>query len=224
LHRVTVSTRKKNNSFPITGAASDGTCGKSCATTKERQRERERERERGRESARKRDRPRLRKPLSTAGKIFSLMNQDEYTPVPITLEPRSPYFALLDFCHFKANEISERQEQGAGGRKERARSLPRGHSRSMLNSMPPRCLPYAAIKRETEKRGGKISRTINFKVNLEIEGLCRDAPSLREIIRPLCRKSGASFSAPKSLAILSKRSPMRRIGICNTSILHRSRR
>jgi len=30
--------------------------------------------------------------------------------VPITLEPRSPYFALLDFCHFKANEISERQE------------------------------------------------------------------------------------------------------------------
>lgn len=29
--------------------------------------------------------------------------------MPITLQPRSPYFALLDFCHFKANEMSERQ-------------------------------------------------------------------------------------------------------------------
>lgn len=34
------------------------------------------------------------------------MNQDECTPVPITLQPRSPYFysSTLDFCHFKANE------------------------------------------------------------------------------------------------------------------------
>lgn len=46
---------------------------------------------------------------STMGKIFSLMNQDECTRVPITLQPRSPYFALLDFCHFKANETLERQ-------------------------------------------------------------------------------------------------------------------
>lgn len=56
---------------------------------------------------------------STMGKIFSLMNQDEYTPVPITLQPRSPYFALLDFCHFKANEMSERQ--GRNRRKRRNR-------------------------------------------------------------------------------------------------------
>jgi len=55
---------------------------------------------------------------STMGKIFSLMNQDEYTPVPITLQPRSPYFALLDFCHFKANEMSERQ-----GRNRRKREI-----------------------------------------------------------------------------------------------------
>lgn len=38
------------------------------------------------------------------------MNQAEYTPVPITLQPRSPYLALLDFCHFKANEMPERDE------------------------------------------------------------------------------------------------------------------
>lgn len=49
------------------------------------------------------------------------MNQDEYTPVPITLQPRSPYFALLDFCHFKANEMSERQERDGRGRRKRER-------------------------------------------------------------------------------------------------------
>ena len=48
---------------------------------------------------------------STMGKIFSLMNQDECTPVPITLQPRSPYFALLDFCHFKASGTSGRTEE-----------------------------------------------------------------------------------------------------------------
>jgi len=86
--------------------------------------------------------------------------------VPITLEPRSPYFALLDFCHFKASEISERQGQLEKREKERGVLLV-GKTRSMLNLMPPRRLP--AIKRETGKLGGKISRTINFKVNLEIE-------------------------------------------------------
>lgn len=65
-----------------------------------------------------RDIRRLYVSLSTMGKIFSLMNQDEYTPVPITLQPRSPYFALLDFCHFKANEMSERQ-----GRNRRKREI-----------------------------------------------------------------------------------------------------
>lgn len=55
------------------------------------------------------------------GKIFSLMNQDEYTPVPITLQPRSPYFALLDFCHFKANETSEEQKKDREKESERGR-------------------------------------------------------------------------------------------------------
>lgn len=80
---------------------------------------------------------------STMGKIFSLMNQDEYTPVPITLEPRSPYFALLDFCHFKANELPERQGRNRRKREtERGwpavRGLLRGHPRSMLNLVPSR--------------------------------------------------------------------------------------
>lgn len=63
--------------------------------------------------------------LSTIGKIFSLMKQDEYTPVPITLQPRSPYFALLDFCHFKANEMSERQGQARRRRREKERERKR---------------------------------------------------------------------------------------------------
>lgn len=89
------------------------------------------------------------------------MNQDEYTPVPITLQPRSPYFALLDFCHFKANEMSERQggrdsrgeenerkNKDRKSKKERERegeeedgllrevSMYHGHPRSMLNFVP----------------------------------------------------------------------------------------
>lgn len=57
------------------------------------------------------------------------------------------------------------------------RGLLRGHPRSMLNLVPSR-LSFGAIKRETRKRGGEISRTINFKANLKMEGLWRDAPSL----------------------------------------------
>lgn len=57
------------------------------------------------------------------------------------------------------------------------RGLLRRYPRSMLNLVPSR-LSFGAIKRETRKRGGEISRTINFKVNLKMEGLWRDAPSL----------------------------------------------
>lgn len=116
------------------------------------------------------------------GKIFSLMNQDEYTPVPITLQPRSPYFALLDFCHFKANETSERQ--GRDRRKSEIERMARSERSPpwapTIDAKPPvpSRLSFGAIKRETRKRGGEISRTINFKANLKMKRLWRDAPSL----------------------------------------------
>lgn len=96
--------------------------------------------------------------------------------MPITLQPRSPYFALLDFCHFKANEMSERQggrdsrgeenerknkdrkskkERGGGGR---GWSAARGFYVPWASTIDakPRAfssLSFGAIKYETRKRG-----------------------------------------------------------------------
>lgn len=159
MHRVTVSTRNKNNSGPRKrrrgkGSAANGgrrretASGTEGAGEKGEKRYRKRWRGRKKERERKREREsRCYVSPSTMGKIFSLMNQDECTPVPITLQPRSPYFALLDFCHFKANEMLERQgrweraaaREGGTDGLPRKRGLRHGSGwRSMLSLVPSR--------------------------------------------------------------------------------------